>query len=430
MQRQQADLKLAAKWLNADLLKQWTGLRIESVHLNSIGKIIGSVAIVGSQRIRHPEWSQAWRSAIEAALLNAKKQHKIVLYSSENTLGQWIAQFAASLQVQCASIRFADEPDAATDNHIKLSSIDPDIEITRLQSVAPELQSLPLVDRGVFALSDEIWTLEVARASKTQALIELWKSANHRNTQNIELEIPSISSNDNVLNKQKFATVERQVHAAVIPQRMMSKALWKTAVISIGDVAASEYLIHCTRGRDGKFANQSSIAYSAEILLQPADVDATPLETLRQILSQRRIVATSYLQRSDMASVSFSAVPLLELLKRRKYQSHLRRWDWEPYGLAIKRQCMVEKFAAAEVLYQEASEFEKLSQDRRWLFQSTSTSSKRDWSAEREWRCVGDVRLIKLKPTDGFVFVPSEEAAVALAKISPLPIVVLEMDLQ
>ena len=145
-----------------------------------------------------------------------------------------------------------------------------------------------------------------------------------------------------------------------------------------------------------------------------------------RILKKRRITATQYLKRCQHDSVSLTAVPLRELLSRRHYQSHLKRWDWEPYGIAIRRSVAGELFGAAAVQYLSTAEYRKLPAERRFLFQPTGTrDGSQDWTTEREWRCPVDVRLSRLSLVDGFVFVPTISEAMLVQRVSSLPVLVV-----
>ena len=51
-----------------------------------------------------------------------------------------------------------------------------------------------------------------------------------------------------------------------------------------------------------------------------------------------------------------------------------------------------------------------------------------DWTAEREWRHVGDVDLSQLPADAALVFVPTHDEADKVAQISRWPIVVLSQE--
>ena len=50
-----------------------------------------------------------------------------------------------------------------------------------------------------------------------------------------------------------------------------------------------------------------------------------------------RLIASSEFVRGETPVVSLTAVPLGEIRTLRTYRSHLSRWDFEPYGICIRR---------------------------------------------------------------------------------------------
>ncbi len=157
--------------------------------------------------------------------------------------------------------------------------------------------------------------------------------------------------------------------------------------------------------------------YTAEILHHDGDLVPQPLDSLRQILIDQRIIATHALKRGEQPTVSFSQVPLQELLSRRKFQSHLHRWDWEPYGIAIRANTLLEQFSAEPVVY--FAHQEQVRDIPQWRIQpATSSDGKQNWADEQEWRTPVDIRLGTIQTSDAFVFVRNWHEAKSLANIS------------
>ena len=128
--------------------------------------------------------------------------------------------------------------------------------------------------------------------------------------------------------------------------------------------------------------------------------------------------------------VCFTAVPLSELPQLRSFRSHLARWDFEPYGICIRREWL-ESRDCLPVRYGDDSLWASLDlQDRPYFQVQTSTCRQSgrtiDWSVEREWRHVGDVELEELPANAGLVFVPTREEAEQLVTISRWPVTVLD----
>jgi hypothetical protein len=198
---------------------------------------------------------------------------------------------------------------------------------------------------------------------------------------------------------------------------------------------SGQYLSHCTRGRAGAWPDQSADGYLADLLAQAETsvASATPFETLRRILTHQRLVATKRLKRADLPTVSFSAVPLVELLSRRSFRSHLGRWDWEPYGLCFRKDWLISA-GCREVIYGDNDDFDQLSADEKPFFQPrgeaqnklTSESLGHGWQEEKEWRIIDDLHLGAIPFEVAFAFVPTFQEALALSGVSRFPVLSLE----
>jgi len=156
----------------------------------------------------------------------------------------------------------------------------------------------------------------------------------------------------------------------------------------------------------------------------PWETQPTVLETLQKILMQQRLIATNNFRRGNIDTVCFSSNEITELLSMRKFQSHLARWDWEPYGIMIER-AWLESNGAKQVSYIDRANATQMSKDALAFCQVVSSdSNSTDWRTENEWRIAGDVRLSKLPFSKAIVFVPTYSEAKAIQPISRWPIVV------
>jgi hypothetical protein len=178
-----------------------------------------------------------------------------------------------------------------------------------------------------------------------------------------------------------------------------------------------DFLIHCTRSAVGPWPDQSPLSFDDHLLLSESGAGRSPLESLMRIVIQQRLLAHRQLRRGELPTVCLSAVPLEELLGRRTFQSHLGRWDWEPYGIAIRRQ-WVSQLGGRPVDYRPESEAVHLSPQELAFYQP----NKPHWRAEREWRLIGDMRLERLPSAMAFLFVPTLAEARQLQPISHWPV--------
>lgn len=195
------------------------------------------------------------------------------------------------------------------------------------------------------------------------------------------------------------------------------------------------YLTHCTRGEYGRWPDQSEEGFMDDLVVasqSKAMAERDSFATLMRIVDQKRILATNKLKRSPMPTVSFSSVPLAELLRRRQYRSHLRRWDWEPYGICVQR-AYLEGVGAREVRYLTDSAFASLDVGDQIYFQ-VETGRRRDesgiplhrWTEEQEWRLASDLRLAEIPSDQAFLFAATDSEAKTLQRRSSFPVLSIE----
>ena len=111
----------------------------------------------------------------------------------------------------------------------------------------------------------------------------------------------------------------------------------------------------------------------------------------------------------------------------RKFQTHLARWDWEPYGIMIDREWL-ESQGAKKVSYIDLATAKQTSDEALTYCQVMSDDAgSRDWRTEREWRIAGDVRLSRVPFSKALLFVPTLAEARLLQPISRWPIVVANL---
>lgn len=196
-------------------------------------------------------------------------------------------------------------------------------------------------------------------------------------------------------------------------------------ILDPGEIPPDQFLLHWTRRRVGPWPNQTQNGFLDDLIFKNSRSDHSQLSSLCRILASRRIFGSANLTRDTKPVVCFSNLSIEQLKERRVFRPHLSRWDFEPYGLAIDRDLLIE-LGARRVVYGDDSSWESLSPSARPFFQTRRSANQMiDWELEREWRIVGDLQL-KLIPRDrAFVFVASEEQANVVASLCHWPIVVM-----
>lgn len=187
-------------------------------------------------------------------------------------------------------------------------------------------------------------------------------------------------------------------------------------------------LLHCTRRHEGPWHGQSDDEFLDELICESPERDRSPLATLMRLVREERLRASGAAIRGAAPVVCFTDANLAELPLLRRFRNHRRRWDFEPFGLAIRRAWLAGR-GARPVVYGDDELWNKLPVDERPWFQRRWTrrdaaGESIDWSVEREWRCVGDIDLRELPTDSAAVFVPDERSAARLAPLSRWPVIV------
>ncbi len=181
-----------------------------------------------------------------------------------------------------------------------------------------------------------------------------------------------------------------------------------------------QWLIHCTRRRDGPWPGETMDQYRDAMLVDhPAATRRAPIDALERIVSSRKLIASSVATAKHHPVVCFSAVPLAELLDRRCFRPQLGRWDYEPFGIAIKT-AAAKRSGLRPVIYGEPDRRKQLSVEDRYRFHPIGKTF--DWRSEREWRSSGTLNLEQFHADELHVFaVDSPDARMKLSR-SPWPV--------
>jgi hypothetical protein len=225
-----------------------------------------------------------------------------------------------------------------------------------------------------------------------------------------------------------------QPQAAIVPVTDAADQATHAPIWSLSEladrVAGDEYLTHCTRAARGPWPDESLDDYLDQLILGGRESDRSALATLSRIARRQRILASAESIRGTRPVVCFTAVPLAELPRLRTFRPHRGRWDFEPYGISLRRQWL-QQHGARPVRYGDASLWERLPNAERPFFQCRYAGKDRtiDWSIEREWRHVGDLDLSRLPDDAAWLVVPTREEARLLSPWSRWPIVVMDAEL-
>ncbi len=452
-----------AAWLGARMFLGHASLFAETTPLHSL---ISSR--IGRHGNAHPEWP-IW---IDGALRHARRHAARMLISPGSTLAEATEQFARGAGITLTKVCWSEHVDVATwlDELLKSCSYDegpvtaPFDKLFLSPAIEPAteaLTDLPLQDRLSIALADRVLALSLRAGGKLEELVGLRLAETAFPVGSLFITLPTGNSS-RIRSKRRSKSKQpthnqgwltrgavgwimgaqltdhhgplqhcqlqyRESTAVRVPTHQFASPLpraWR-------DLDSEDdwpYLVHCTRGTSGPLPEESEENFRHRVWCCGGAIAWHPLETLAHICREGRLRGTASITRTSERCVSFSAVPLSPLLKRRTFRSHLGRWDWEPYGLLIRRECL-KSIGARDVIYGDEHEYDQLTEDEKPFFQPRFGKGEQPnhaWAEEREWRVLGDVDLRLLPRQYIMTFVRTRHEAIQFCRYSPWPVLWVE----
>ncbi len=163
-----------------------------------------------------------------------------------------------------------------------------------------------------------------------------------------------------------------------------------------------QWLVHCTRGPKANWPDETVRQYRDSILIgDDSSTDRQPIDALCRIIGSGRLIATSTATSKKHPVVCFSEVPLAQLLDRRCFRPQLGRWDYEPFGIAIRRS-VAALLGIEPVIYGEPNRRKTLLEQDRYRFHPVGKTY--DWQSEKEWRSRISIDMAALPKSDIRVF--------------------------
>ena len=192
-------------------------------------------------------------------------------------------------------------------------------------------------------------------------------------------------------------------------------------IVPFPSVEEWDFLVHTTRSCPGPWPDQSFDEYTDNLLESSQEADHSTLGTLHRIVTQKKLIASNRTIRGGHRVVSLTACPLWHLPSLHRFRRHRVRWDFEPYGLCLRRDWLRNR-GVQPVQYGDESTCQSLSDADRPFFQRATGDSGIDWSVEQDWRAIGDLDLSEISSEDVIVIVPDFESAKSVARIAPWPV--------
>jgi hypothetical protein len=316
--------------------------------------------------------------------------------------------------------------------------ISPPVPADRSPVALAELAELPAPDRAIFALSDRIVALHVRPEGNLMRLLRARLRWPGSPPASVFLALgPDLVQRDQAGELLDAGGVGWFVMNAAGEPDHDNPTPWSYApspgqnaapIVSCPPPDGWPYLTHCTRRRSGPWPGENEDKFLDDLILDRAGADHSALAALWRIARSGRLLASGEFVRGETPVVSLTAVPLGEIHTLRTYRSHLSRWDFEPYGICIRRDWL-QRRGTRPVQYGDEALWDAMPSADRPFFQKreshTAGGKVFDWTLEQEWRHVGDLRLDGIPARAAMLFVPSEAEARQLAACSPWPVVVV-----
>ena len=303
--------------------------------------------------------------------------------------------------------------------------------------------SLPLADRLLATLGEDVYVLHVRRGGNLEKLVNQCLTCPARLGQRWNLAVGPDLVPQSLVDRWSPAgatawyltsSPQDSLVQANRESTRVSLGPFPSAIVPLGQLEAERYLCHWTRGHPGPWPDQNEKDYICGLLFDEAERDRSALATLLRILQMKRLLGTSRLTREKAEVVSFTELPLTEFRSRRVFRPMHARWDFEPYGVSIDRNWLL-NHGTRPVIYGNEMTWRGLAIEDRPFFQFCGRNREDrlredrrsyDWTQEREWRHVGDVDLGALGPSDALVFVADRVEARRVAAVSPWPVTIVE----
>ena len=189
-------------------------------------------------------------------------------------------------------------------------------------------------------------------------------------------------------------------------------------------LSPADWLCHWTRPALGPWPGETRLQYLDQLILGQPNSDRSAIATLLRILREARIRGSTDAIRGGFTVTAFTQVPLTEFRERRVFRLHRRRYDFEPWGIAIRRSALM-ALGARPVIYGTDELWPQLAPADQPFFQKISLDGSFNSVAEREWRLPGDLSLAHIAPQDLVAFVDTHTDAELIRQHGPWNVLVL-----
>ncbi len=347
------------------------------------------VAILSSRQARRPTGQCEWVRQTSTAVTELKKRgHGLV---SSVGLSSW--DLASSLaSIHQIPLRLLIPCESAEDCERRSHEITSDFKLTRdlvefitVVADSPTSEKAMLLrDQSVIEHAYELWPVSIRRGGKMSSAID------------------SASA--------KGKAIDRQFEIAYSTRHPVLKYEVDSSRLSPSiRKMTSQYLIHWTRTSNHRWPGERTIDYWRSIL-DSSSYCRSAFETLRHIVSTKRIQASNRHMPAGFSTVAFSSLSPIDVLPIMRWRARYGEMSFEPYGIGIR----IESALAHKILPVSYVEFRNPTCATPWLCQTIGT--KTDWRAEHEYRHLGNLDLEKFASADLIVFTLHQSEADTISR--------------
>lgn len=177
-----------------------------------------------------------------------------------------------------------------------------------------------------------------------------------------------------------------------------------------------DHIIHWTRSHHGSWPGESKYDYYRRLANSGSEYPHNAFNTLKNMMIKKKIYASSEKIRKSIGSVGFSDLEPLSMLKWMRWLPKRVNWNFEPYGIAVKKE-IAGQLGIRQVIYGNEDTYEQLPENLKPYFQSRGSAAV-DWSEENEWRKIGDLDLNDIDEKDLACIVWNRSEASELSNIT------------
>lgn len=271
-----------------------------------------------------------------------------------------------------------------------------------------------------FKLNNSLTTFTPVRlANRSKSKEKLWLLRDKKIIEQADIILPvSIKNNGNLdkLCRENISSA-KQVKlgfktAYIIKKKKLGYRISLETVNKKTEEFCKNFFIHWTRSFNSAWPTERLIDYYSSII-ESEVYPRSAFDSVKNIVSQKIIIASSKNMPDNISTVSFSNQSLSKMTDLMRWRSRYQQMSFEPYGIGIKKETAF-KLGVQKVNYYDKKNPSEISEKNKWHSQSKGEIT--DWSAESEYRYIGDFDFSKINSDDLIIVTRNQSEADILNK--------------